>query len=71
MPDELDPHDDLRGWRRDPVTYLLEKVSELDRKAVHFVTDKEFAPVRLIVYGMVGIILMAILGAVISKVIIK
>lgn len=37
----------------------------------NYVTRLEFAPVKAVVYGMVGLILMAVLAAVITLVVIK
>lgn len=50
-------------------TESIEKIHEkLDAK---FVTKERFSPVEIIVYGLVGLILTAVVGALIASVIIK
>lgn len=63
------------------VDFLVEKVTDMGRRmegqlnkieqaqVQDYVTRDEFKPVRLIVYGMVGIILAAVLTAIIALVI--
>lgn len=71
-------------WRPDPLTVLTEQVKvlqsviselkrqretdETDRDKIS-VTQEEFKPVRLIVYGMVGVILIAVMTAIVTLVV--
>lgn len=49
------------------MTYLKEKLSSVDNKvSSNYVSKEEFAPVRNIVFGLVGLILVAVVGALIS-----
>jgi tetrahydromethanopterin S-methyltransferase subunit B len=51
---------------------LEEVVNEVKKNTEeHFVTKSEFQPVRMIVYGLVGLILTAVAGSLIGLVIIK
>lgn len=45
-------------------TYLIETKKENDEK---FVTQDQFRPVKLVVYGMVGIVLVAVLKQLIGQ----
>jgi hypothetical protein len=54
------------------VTYLKEKIDTIDRKLdAQYVTQDEFDPIRKLVYGIVGLILTAVVGALISVVVNK
>ena len=47
-------------------------LSDLKGEAVaNFVTRQEFQPVRAIVYGMVGVMMLAVLGALLALVVAK
>lgn len=51
------------------VSYMKEKLDEVDGKLnSHYVTKEEFEPIKKVVYGLVGIILVAVVGAVVSLV---
>lgn len=52
------------------ITYMKEKLDEVDGKLnSHYVTKEEFEPIKKVVYGLVSIILVAVVGAVVSLVI--
>lgn len=52
------------------VKYLKEKLTELDKKvSTHYVTDEEFQPIKQIVYGLVSLILIAVVGALLALVV--
>jgi hypothetical protein len=51
------------------VEYIKEKVDGVDQKvSTHYVSREEFEPIKKIVYGLVGLILAAVVGALISLV---
>jgi hypothetical protein len=64
-------HDQKPEWREDPLTGLFATVRQIEKRMEDFVTNEEFRPIRMVVYGLVGMILMAVLGAFIAKVISK
>jgi len=45
------------------VGMILEKINGIDGKLDLFVTKAEFQPVRILVYGFVGIILVAVVSS--------
>lgn len=52
------------------INYMKEKLDEVDGKLnSHYVTKEEFEPIKKVVYGLVGIILVAVVGAVVSLVV--
>ena len=52
------------------VTYIKEKMDALDTKMNNnYVSKEEFEPVKNIVYGLVGIILIAVIGALLALVV--
>ena len=52
--------------------YIKQDISEVKVKLdEHYVTKAEFDPVRNIVYGMVGVILLAVIGALVTLVVRK
>lgn len=52
------------------ISYMKDKVDDVDVKlSSHYVSKEEFEPVKKIVYGLVGLILVAVVGAVISLVV--
>lgn len=52
------------------IEYIKEEVTKVvDRVDKDYVTKTEFNPVRNIVYGMVGVILVAVLGALLKFII--
>ncbi|BCP56333.1 hypothetical protein K32_49500 [Kaistia sp. 32K] len=53
------------------VVRMQEQISGLQRTVEAFVTKSEFAPVKLIVYGLAGGALTAVLSAVLNNVIAK
>lgn len=49
---------------------LTEKVTSMDNKvSSHYVSKEEFEPIRKIVYGMVSLILIAVVGALVALVV--
>lgn len=54
------------------ITYIKEKLNSVDEKVSnHYVTKEEFDPVKKLVYSVVGIILIAVVGALTSLVVKK
>lgn len=51
------------------ISYMKDKLDNVDLKiSTHYVSRDEFEPIKKIVYGMVGLILTAVVGALISLV---
>lgn len=52
------------------IGYMKDKLEDVDNKlSSHYVSKEEFEPVKKIVYGLVGLILVAVMGAVVSLVV--
>lgn len=52
------------------LTYIKEKLNAVDQKvSTHYVSKEEFEPIRKIVYGMVSLILIAVVGALVALVV--
>lgn len=52
------------------ITYIKEKLNAVDTKvSSHYVTKEEFEPIKRIVYGVVSLILTAVIGAVVALVV--
>ena len=52
------------------VTYIKEKMNAIDTKVSSgYVTKEEFEPIKKIVYGVVSLILVAVVGALIALVV--
>lgn len=52
------------------LTYIKEKLNAVDNKvSSHYVSKEEFEPVKNIVYGLVTLILVAVVGALIALVV--
>ncbi len=52
------------------LTYIKEKLNAVDNKvSSHYVSKEEFEPIRKIVYGMVSLILIAVVGALVALVV--
>ena len=52
------------------ISYMKDKLDSVDQKvSTHYVSREEFEPIKKIVYGMVGLILVAVVGALISLVV--
>lgn len=52
------------------LSFITEAVKAVDKKvSAGYVTKEEFKPVRIAVYGLVGLILVAVVGAILSQVI--
>lgn len=50
--------------------YIKEKLNAVDYKVSnHYITKEEFEPVKKIVYGLVSLILVAVVGALIALVV--
>ena len=57
---------------KNDIEYIKVDIEDINIKLdSHYVTRAEFDPVRNIVYGMVGVILLAVIGALITLVITK
>ena len=53
------------------VGMILEKINGIDGKLDLFVTKAEFQPVRILVYGFVGIILVAVVSSMVYSVVVS
>jgi hypothetical protein len=52
------------------LTYIKEKLNAVDNKvSSHYVSKEEFEPIKKIVYGLVSLILIAVVGALVALVI--
>lgn len=52
------------------LNYIKEKLNTVDDKVSnHYVSKEEFEPIKKIVYGLVGLILVAVVGALLSVVV--
>jgi hypothetical protein len=52
------------------LTYIKEKLNAVDTKvSSNYVSKEEFEPIRKIVYGVVSVILIAVVGAVVALVV--
>lgn len=52
------------------LTYIKEKLNAVDTKvSTHYISKEEFEPIKKIVYGMVGLILVAVVGALVALVV--
>lgn len=52
------------------LTYIKEKLNAVDTKvSSHYVSKEEFEPIKKIVYGLVSLILIAVVGAIVSLVV--
>lgn len=52
------------------ISYMKDKLDSVDVKvSTHYVSREEFEPIKKIVYGVVGLILVAVVGALVSLVV--
>jgi hypothetical protein len=52
------------------LTYIKEKLNAVDTKVSnHYVSKEEFEPIKKIVYGVVSLILIAVVGALVALVV--
>jgi hypothetical protein len=52
------------------LTYIKEKLNAVDTKvSSHYVSKDEFEPIKKIVYGLVSLILIAVVGAIVTLVV--
>lgn len=52
------------------LTYIKEKLNTVDQKvSTHYVSKEEFDPIKKIVYGLVSLILIAVVGALVALVV--
>lgn len=52
------------------LTYIKEKLNAVDNKvSSHYVSKEEFEPIKKIVYGLVSLILVAVVGALVALVV--
>lgn len=62
---------DMALMARD-ITYIKKSIDDLTAKVDHnYVTKDQFEPVRKIVYGLVGLILVSVVGALMTLVVTK
>lgn len=58
------------GQLTSDILYIKEKVDNIETKLQsNYITKEEFAPVKQLVYGMVSLILVAVVGALVTLVI--
>lgn len=49
---------------------VIEKLNDVDKKvSTHYVSKEEFEPIKKIVYGLVSLILIAVVGALVALVV--
>ena len=54
------------------LTYIKAKLNDVDEKvSTHYVSKEEFEPIKKIVYGLVSLILIAVVGALVALVVDK
>lgn len=53
------------------VQVIKVKLEALEKLVATFVTRPEFDPVKMIVYGMAGSVLLTVLGAIVARVFVK
>lgn len=52
------------------LTYIKEKLNAVDNKvSSHYVSKEEFEPIKKIVYGLVSLMLVAVVGALVALVV--
>lgn len=52
------------------MVYIKEKLDDIDKKVSSgYVTKEEFEPIKKIVYGVVSLILVAVVGAIVALVV--
>lgn len=52
------------------ISYIKEKLNSVDQKvSSHYVSKEEFEPIKRLVYGLVALILVAVVGSVVGLVI--
>lgn len=52
------------------LTYIKEKLNAVDNKvSAHYVSKEELEPIKKIVYGLVSLILIAVVGALVALVV--
>jgi hypothetical protein len=68
---DSNPRDDIKlAVIQTDLTYIKEKLNAVDTKvSQNYVSKDEFEPVRKIVYGLVTLILIAVVGALVALVI--
>jgi hypothetical protein len=55
---------------KNDLTYIKEKLNDVDQKvSTHYVSKEEFEPIKKIVYGLVSLILIAVVGALVALVV--
>jgi hypothetical protein len=70
---ELNPDDiiTIAGLTKD-ISYIKDEITEIKVKLESkYVTQTEFEPVKRIVYGLVGLILVAVVGSLLGLILLK
>ena len=68
MPDQTD--ETKLALMANDLTYIKEKLNAVDLKvSTHYVSKEEFEPIKKIVYGLVSLILIAVVGALVALVV--
>ena len=55
----------------EPISVLRNNIKHLEESIAKLVTQMEFAPVKLIAYGLAGGVLMTVMGAILSLVVLR
>lgn len=56
-----------QGWHQDPMTDLHTRLAVVEEKIKDFVTQDEFKPIRLFVYGFMSLVMLTVVGIVLSR----
>lgn len=68
MPDQTD--ETKLALMANDLTYIKEKLNAVNLKvSTHYVSKEEFEPIKKIVYGLVSLILIAVVGALVALVV--
>lgn len=66
----IDNEDTSLALMANDMKYMRQDISEIKNTVRHgYVTKEEFEPIKKIVYGLVGLILVSVVGAVVSLVV--
>lgn len=70
MPTDNNRDDVTLAVIQNDLTYIKEKLNAVDTKvSTHYVSKEEFEPIKKIVYGVVSLILVAVVGALVALVV--
>lgn len=71
MPNDYHEGDAIKfAVMQNDLTYIKEKLVQVDDKvSKNYVTNDQFEPVKRIVYGLVSLVLIAVVGAIVGLVV--